>query len=84
KAWLDENKDKIDDVLNYDPSFVFFRYIDRKNAVGAQDVEITPGYSLAVDNKYYLYGVPFWLETDYIADTHDDTKPLDRLMIAQD
>lgn len=23
KAWLDENKDKIDDVLNYDPSFVF-------------------------------------------------------------
>ncbi|ABO46478.1 murein transglycosylase A [Francisella tularensis] len=84
KAWLDENKDKIDDVLNYDPSFVFFRYIDRKNAVGAQDVELTPGYSLAVDNKYYLYGVPLWLETDYFADNHDDTKPLDRLMIAQD
>ncbi|MDE4969691.1 3D domain-containing protein, partial [Francisella tularensis] len=62
----------------------FFRYIDRKNAVGAQDVELTPGYSLAVDTKYYLYGVPLWLETDYFADNHDDTQPLDRLMIAQD
>lgn len=30
KAWLNKNKDKIDDVLNYDPSFVFFRYVDRK------------------------------------------------------
>ncbi|MDE5018901.1 murein transglycosylase, partial [Francisella tularensis subsp. holarctica] len=65
QAWLDENKDIIDDVLNYDPSFVFFRYIDRKNAGGAQDVELTPGYSLAVDNKYDLYGVPLGLETDY-------------------
>ncbi|MDE4942731.1 MltA domain-containing protein, partial [Francisella tularensis] len=34
KAWLDENKDKIDDVLNYETSFVFFSYIDRKYAVG--------------------------------------------------
>ncbi|WP_265659126.1 murein transglycosylase A [Francisella philomiragia] len=84
KAWLDKNKDKIDDVLNYDPSFVFFRYVDRKNAVGAQDVELTPGYSLAVDDRYYLYGVPLWLETDYYEDNHHDTKPLDRLMIAQD
>lgn len=84
KAWLYSHKDKIDEVLNYDPSFVFFRYLDRKNAVGAQGVELTPGYSLAVDDEMYLYGVPMWLETDYFKDNHDDTKALDRLMIAQD
>nr|WP_144242701.1 MltA domain-containing protein [Francisella sp. FSC1006] len=84
KAWLNNNKDKIDEVLNYDPSFVFFRYLDRKNAVGAQDVELTPGYSLAVDDEFYPYGVPLWLETDYFKDNHNDTQPLDRLMIAQD
>ncbi|MED7820318.1 MULTISPECIES: murein transglycosylase A [unclassified Francisella] len=84
KEWLNNHKDKIDDVLNYDPSFVFFRYIDRKNAVGAQDVELTPGYSLAVDHIYYPYGVPLWLETDYYKENHKDTVPLDRLMIAQD
>lgn len=84
KKWLKNNKDKIEEVLNYDPSFVFFRYINRKNAVGAQDVELTPGYSLAIDDKYYLYGAPLWLETDYFMHNHHETKPLDRLMIAQD
>lgn len=84
KEWLKNNKDKAEEVLNYDPSFVFFRYIDRKNAVGAQDVELTPGYSLAVDHVYYPYGVPLWLETDYYKQNHKNTVPLDRLMIAQD
>ncbi|WP_245323103.1 MltA domain-containing protein [Francisella sp. LA112445] len=84
KEWLDNHKDKVDEVLNYDPSFVFFRYIDYKNAVGAQDVELTPGYSLAVDHIYYPYGIPMWLETDYYKENHNDTVPLDRLMIAQD
>ena len=84
KAWLQKNEDKTDDVLNYDPSFVFFRYVDAKNAIGAQGVELTPGYSMAIDNDSYLYGIPMWLETDYFEDNHDTTVPLDRLMIAQD
>lgn len=84
KAWLNKNEDKTEEVLNYDPSFVFFRYLDRKNAVGAQDVELTPGYSLAVDDQYYYYGIPMWLETDYYKNNHHETAPLDRLMIAQD
>ncbi|MBK2044701.1 murein transglycosylase A, partial [Allofrancisella guangzhouensis] len=84
KEWLYNHPDKIDEVLNYDPSFVFFRYIDAKNAIGAQDVELTPGYSLAVDNKYYLYGIPMWLETEYYKKNLNDTVSLNRLMIAQD
>ena len=84
KAWLNKNKDKIDEVLNYDPSFVFFRYIDAKNAIGAQGVELTPGYSMAIDNDFYPYGVPMWLETDYFEHNNKTTEPLDRLMIAQD
>lgn len=84
KKWLSNNKDQIDEVLNYDPSFVFFRYLNAKNAIGAQDVELTPGYSLAVDDKYHSYGIPMWLETNYYKDNHEETAPLDRLMIAQD
>ena len=84
KDWLKKNKDKTDEVLNYDPSFVFFRYIDAKNAIGAQGVELTPGYSMAIDDVFYPYGVPMWLETDYFEDNHTATAPLDRLMIAQD
>ena len=78
KAWLNKNKDKIDEVLNYDPSFVFFRYIDAKNAIGAQGVELTPGYSMAIDNDFYPYGVPMWLETDYFEHNNKTTEPLDR------
>lgn len=84
KAWLLKNKNKINEVLNYDPSFIFFRYIDTKNAIGAQGVELTPGYSIAIDDDFYQYGVPMWLQTDYFKDNHETTKSLDRLMIAQD
>ena len=84
KAWLNKNKDKIDDVLNYDPSFVFFRHINAKNAIGAQGVELTPGYSMAIDDMFYPYGVPMWLETDYFEDNHTTATSLNRLMIAQD
>ncbi|QIV95642.1 membrane-bound lytic murein transglycosylase A [Allofrancisella inopinata] len=84
KEWLYNNPDKIDEVLSYDPSFVFFRYIDAKNAIGAQEVELTPGYSLAIDDEYYLYGIPMWLETQYYEKNRSETVPLDRLMIAQD
>ena len=84
KAWLLKNKNKINEVLNYDPSFIFFRYIGTKNAIGAQGVELTPGYSIAIDDDFYQYGVPMWLQTDYFKDNHETTKSLDRLMIAQD
>ncbi|APC97732.1 murein transglycosylase A [Francisella frigiditurris] len=84
KEWLNQNPSKMDDVLNYDPSFVFFKYLNAKNAVGAQGVELTPGYSLAVDSKYYLYGIPIWLETDYYKDEQQNKENINRLMIAQD
>ncbi|AXA33639.1 murein transglycosylase A [Francisella adeliensis] len=84
KEWLSNNKGQIDKVLNYDPSFVFFRYLNAKNAIGAQGVELTPGYSLAIDDKFHSYGVPMWLETNYYKNNHEETSPLNRLMIAQD
>jgi len=84
KQWLSKNPSKMQDVLNSDPSFVFFRYIEANNAIGAQGIELTPEYSLAVDNQYYLYGIPVWLETDYYSDANRNKKGIDRLMIAQD
>jgi membrane-bound lytic murein transglycosylase A len=84
KIWLKHNNEKVDDVLNYDPSYVFFRYINAKNAIGAEGVELTPGYSLAIDNDFYKYGIPMWIETDYDDGKSKNKVKLDRLMIAQD
>ena len=84
KTWLANNPSKMQEVLNFDPSFVFFRYINADNAIGAQGIELTPEYSIAIDNEYYLYGLPIWLETDYYSDADRNKTPIDRLMIAQD
>ena len=83
KAWLKANPNEVDTVLNYDPSFVFFKVLTDPNPVGAQGIPLTPGYSLAVDKNYYQYGTPVWLCTSY-QDRNNKIEPLNRLFIAQD
>ncbi|WP_151194210.1 murein transglycosylase A [Cysteiniphilum sp. JM-1] len=83
KKWLYDHPKDADKVLNYDPSFVFFRVLSHGNPIGAQGVPLTPGYSIAVDSKFYQYGTPVWLSTTYQGN-HNKTHKLDRLMIAQD
>lgn len=83
KAWLNANPDETNTVLNYDPSFVFFKVLTDPNPIGAQGVPLTPGYSLAIDKNYYQYGTPVWLCTTYQTQ-NNKTQPLNRLFIAQD
>lgn len=82
--WLDTHPEQRDDVLNYDPSFVFFRKLETQYPLGAQEVELTAGYSLAVDHRIYQYGMPMWLETTYDASPTETNVPLNRLLVAQD
>ncbi|WP_440682200.1 murein transglycosylase A [Cysteiniphilum halobium] len=83
KKWLYNHPKEANQVLNYDPSFVFFRVLSHGNPIGAQGVPLTPGYSIAIDSKFYQYGTPIWLSTTYQSD-HNKIHKLDRLMIAQD
>ncbi|MFA5233718.1 MAG: murein transglycosylase A [Sulfurimonas sp.] len=55
KAWLDKNPSRIDEVLNYNKSMVFFRQKD-KPATGSLGVVLTPKRSIAVDRKYIPLG----------------------------
>lgn len=83
KEWLDDNPKKADEILDYDPSFVFFKVLDHSNPVGAQGVELTPKISLAVDWRFTRYGTPVWLNTTY--ETADGKEhELQKLMVAQD
>ena len=83
KAWLIANPKKASDVLNYDPSFVFFRVLNNKQPIGAQGIELTPKVSMAIDWRYTKYGTPIWLDTQY--KTSDGTNhQFRKLMIAQD
>jgi membrane-bound lytic murein transglycosylase A len=82
KEWVRMNPQRLDELLNQNPSMVFFRELPLvgKGPPGAMGVPLTPERSLAVDPRYIPLGAPVWLVT-----THPNTdQMLARLMIAQD
>jgi len=84
RAWLAANPQRLNEVLNSNPSVVFFREAPLKDPSigpkGAQGVPLTAGRSIAVDPKFLPLGAPMFLST-----THPGTTlPLQRLVVAQD
>lgn len=79
RAWLKVNPERSNEIMNLNPSFVFFKKIEGDGPVGAQGVALTPQRSLAVDPAFISLGVPVWLDT-----TNGSGAPLQRLMVAQD
>ena len=55
KAWLLAHPSKIDELLNTNPSYVFFRKMDQK-ATGSLGLVLTPERSVAVDKSYIPLG----------------------------
>lgn len=85
-AWLRANPDRAEEIMDKNPSYVFFQLLGEADALegplGAQGVPLQPERSLAVDRRYIPYGAPVWLETT--APYPDGERPFERLMIAQD
>ena len=81
KAWARRNPDKVEELLNQNPSYVFFSvYPYTGIPPGALGVPLTSGRSIAVDRRYVPLGAPVFLSTSWPG-TRD---PLARLMLAQD
>jgi len=82
KEWARRNPRKVQEYLNANPSYVFFRELPRDltGPLGALGVPLTPERSIAVDPRVIPLGVPVYLATTW-PNTAD---PLDRLMVAQD
>jgi membrane-bound lytic murein transglycosylase A len=72
-------------AMNENPSFVFFNLLSKAYTPGTQGIPLTPGYSMAVDQKWVPLGVPLWLNTKRPDEHHpEQALALKRLMIAQD
>lgn len=86
RAWLKAHPDQAPDLMNKNPSYVFFQELKGEGPNGAQNVALTPGRSLAVDSKFLPYGVPVWLDAeDPLAQNPTDGQArLRRLLVAQD
>lgn len=86
KAWLNDHPDQAAALMNRNPSYVFFRDLgDGPGPIGAQNVALTPGRSLAVDRSFLPLGLPVWLETTVPPTDEQTPAPaFRRLMVAQD
>ena len=87
QAWARANPSRLTELLDANPSYVFFREMPRANGGGAADgpqgalgVPLTPGRSIAVDPRHVPLGAPVFLSTTQPL----STVPLTRLMQAQD
>jgi membrane-bound lytic murein transglycosylase A len=82
KDWGRRNPDKLRELLNTNPSYVFFRELPAGliGPLGALGVPITAERSIAVDPRYIPLGAPVFLDTTY----PNSGQPLRRLMMAQD
>ena len=82
KAWAAANPDKLQEALNHNASYVFFRELPpaAEGPIGALGVPLAAGYSLAVDRRYLPLGAPVYLASSYPL----SVVPLERLMAAHD
>lgn len=80
RAWLEANPDKAQELMNKNPSYIFFRPLEGDGPLGAEGVALTPLRSLAVDRKKIPYGAPVFLDVT----APDSDARIKRLMIAQD
>jgi peptidoglycan lytic transglycosylase A len=82
KEWARRNPRKVQEFLNANPSYVFFRELPRDliGPIGALGVPLTAERSIAVDPRVVPLGVPVYLSTSW----PNTSEPLNRLMVAQD
>jgi membrane-bound lytic murein transglycosylase A len=82
KNWAKLHPDRLAALLQENPAYVFFREMpaSEMGPIGAQGVALTPGRSIAVDPAAVPLGAPVFLSTTWPL----STRPLNRLVIAQD
>jgi membrane-bound lytic murein transglycosylase A len=82
KNWALRNPRKVQQFMNGNPSFVFFKELPRdlSGPIGTLGVPLTAERSIAVDQRVVPLGVPVYLSTTF----PNTSQPLNRLMVAQD
>ncbi len=79
RAFLEANPHMQNEIMNTNPSYIFFRNIIGEGPIGAEGIPLTPERSLAVDKTSFPYGAPMWVDLD-----HPNLGVIRKLMIAQD
>lgn len=62
RSWLDKNPHRMDEVLHYNESFVFFT-IEENGPIGCLGVKVTPFRSIATDTRLFPKGALCFVQT---------------------
>ncbi len=68
RGWLEKNPQRMDEVLHYNPSFVFFKE-EEGGPYGCLGVEVTPLRSIATDMSLFPRGALCFMETAVPSET---------------
>jgi membrane-bound lytic murein transglycosylase A len=84
KRWLYDNPESRDEILNYNPSYIFFR-LSKGEIIGGEGSKLSALNSIAIDKEFIPYSFPIWIDSK-ITDLANQkmTKPFHKLLIAQD
>lgn len=87
RNWLEAHPDQRDALFKENRSFIFFREVSLANPedgpVGAAELPLVAGRSLAVDPRHIPYGMPVFVSAE-IPDPERPETHFGRLMIADD
>jgi membrane-bound lytic murein transglycosylase A len=86
RSWMKDHPQEARELMWSNKSYIFFRQIevpsDDLGALGAQQVNLTPLRSLAVDRSIWMFGTPIFIDTTTPPEA--GSKPFQHLMVAQD
>ncbi len=87
KSWLRANPVEGKRIMRLNRSYVFFRAAteldDKSGPIGGAGVPLTPWRSIAVDQNFWPYGLPVWLDAELPLPS-DGTELFQHLTITQD
>jgi membrane-bound lytic murein transglycosylase A len=83
RQWMATHPEGAQELMNLNPSYIFFRLLDSEGPEGAQGVALTQLRSLAVDKNLYSYGMPIWVDAEFPVPRAGQPR-LQRLLMAQD
>lgn len=72
------------EIIEQDPSYVFFKPLSGVDTVGGHGVTLKPERSLAIDYQLYPYGTPIWVKANLPVKSIFNGRQYKRLFIAQD
>ncbi len=86
RTWMSDHPTEARELMWNNKSYIFFRAIEVPSvdlgALGAQQINLTPLRSLAVDRSIWMFGTPIWIDTTTPPEA--GAKPFQHLMVAQD